>query len=69
MTEIPWEAQNLLDEILGRVPAESGNLGQLLRLLERLPFPQAEKKYVLILWLARAGIALESWMVGRLGGS
>lgn len=69
MTEIPREARWVLDEVFGEIPAEPASLDQLLRFLERLPFGLAEKKYVLILWLSRAGIALEAWMVVRLGGT
>lgn len=68
MTEAPESARELVDQVFGEVPADPGALEQVLRLLERLPIDHAQKKYVLLLWLSRAGIALEAWMVGRLGG-
>jgi len=60
--------EDLLEQIFGRVPAEPDKLEILLRTLERLPFDHQQKKYVLMLWLSRAGIPLEAWMVGRLRG-
>ena len=60
--------EDLLGQIFGAVPAEPDALDQLLRLLESLPIDHAQKKYVLLLWLSRAEVPLEAWMVGRLGG-
>lgn len=68
MEEAPASARDLLEQVFGSVPAVPEALEQLLRLLESLPFDHAQKKYVLLLWLSRAGIPLEAWMVGRLGG-
>ena len=68
MTETPESAGELVAQVFGSVPAVPGALEQLLRLLESLPIDHAQKKYVLLLWLSRAEVPLEAWMVGRLGG-
>jgi len=64
----PVSVEDLLEQIFGEAPAVPDKLEILLRTLEHLPMPHQQKKYVLLLWLSRAGIALEAWMVGRLGG-
>ena len=50
-------------QLEGKVGVSSASLGNALDVLLATPVPPADKKQALLLWLDRAGVKLEPWMV------
>mgnify|MGYP001029786358 CR=1 FL=1 len=62
----PFDIDNFLNALLGPGPVYDVIITDVIDTVKALPLDINSKKYVLILWLDRVDVELESWMVERL---
>lgn len=63
---LEWTADELLDALFLRRPARPEDLGAVFGRLRALGLSFEDKRYVLLLWLDRAGVPPARWMFERL---